>query len=96
MSPRADVKPRLYSPGPTEVPPYVLQALGSPITHHRSPVFSEYFMEVSENLKYIARTEREVYIILSSATGAMEASVSNLLSPGDKAICVRGGKFGER
>ncbi|MFH1740588.1 MAG: alanine--glyoxylate aminotransferase family protein [bacterium] len=96
MSPRADMKPRLYSPGPTEVPPYVLQALGAPITHHRSPVFSEYFMEVSENLKYVVRTDREVYIILASATGAMEASVSNLLSPGDTAICVRGGKFGER
>lgn len=96
MPARADMKPRLYSPGPTEVPPYVLQALGAPITHHRSPVFSEYFMEVSENLKYVIRTERDVYIILSSATGAMEASVSNLLSPGDTAICVRGGKFGER
>ncbi|HPA45113.1 MAG TPA: alanine--glyoxylate aminotransferase family protein [bacterium] len=96
MSPRADLKPRLYSPGPTEVPPYVLQALGSPITHHRSPVFSEYLMEVSENLKYVVRTEQDVYMVLASATGTMEASVSNLLSPGDKAICVRGGKFGER
>ena len=96
MPPRADMKPRLYSPGPTEVPPYVLQALGAPITHHRSPVFSEYFMEVSENLKYVVQTDRDVYIILASATGAMEASVSNLLSPGDTAICVRGGKFGER
>jgi len=96
MTPRADMKTRLYSPGPTEVPPYVLQALGAPITHHRSPVFSEYFVEVSENLKYVVRTERDVYLILSSATGAMEASVSNLLSPGDTAICVRGGKFGER
>jgi aspartate aminotransferase-like enzyme len=96
MPPRSDIKPRLYSPGPTEVPPYVLQALGAPITHHRSPVFSEYFVEVSENLKYVVRTEGDVYIILSSATGAMEAAVSNLLSPGDTAICVRGGKFGER
>lgn len=93
---RASQKKYLYAPGPTEVPPYVLQALGSPITHHRSPVFSEYFMEVAENLKYLYQTQNEVYIICSSATGAMEASVSNLLSPGDTAIVIRGGKFGER
>ena len=93
---RASQKKYLYAPGPTEVPPYVLQALGSPITHHRSPVFSEYFMEVAENLKYLYQTQNEVFMILASATGAMESSVSNLLSAGDTAIVIRGGKFGER
>ncbi|MBI1390723.1 MAG: aminotransferase class V-fold PLP-dependent enzyme [bacterium] len=93
---RASEKQYLYSPGPTDVPPYVLQALGSPITHHRSPVFSEYLAEVWDDLKYVYQTKQDVYMILSSATGAMEASVSNLLSPGDEAIVIRGGKFGER
>lgn len=93
---RASEKQYLYSPGPTDVPPYVLQALGSPITHHRSPVFSEYLKETWEILQYVYQTKNEVHTILSSATGAMEASISNLLSPGDVAIVIRGGKFGER
>lgn len=93
---RASEKQYLYAPGPTDVPPYVLRALGSPITHHRSPAFSEVMVEVWQDLQYLYKTQQEVYMILSSATGAMEASVSNLLSPGDEAIVIRGGKFGER
>jgi aspartate aminotransferase-like enzyme len=42
------------------------------------------------------QTQQEVLVWASSGTGAMEAAVTNLLSPGDKALCIRGGKFGER
>lgn len=42
------------------------------------------------------QTEEDVLILASSGTGAMEAAVSNFLSPGDCALVVRGGKFGER
>jgi aspartate aminotransferase-like enzyme len=47
-------------------------------------------------LKYLFQTKNEVLIFTSSGTGAMEGAVSNLLSKGDKALVVRGGKFGER
>ena len=90
------MKKRLFTPGPTEVPPEVLLEMARPIIHHRTPQFSEIFKEVGEGLKYIFQTKNEVLIFASSGTGAMESAVSNLLSPGEKALFVSGGKFGER
>jgi aspartate aminotransferase-like enzyme len=86
----------LLSPGPTPVPENVLAAAAEPIIHHRTPEFSKIFMEVTEALKYVFGTKEDVYILTSSGTGAMEAAVVNTLSPGDKAITINGGKFGER
>jgi len=86
----------LLTPGPTPVPPEALKAMARPIIHHRTPQFQAILKEVEEDLKYVFQTKNSVLIFSSSGTGAMEGSVSNLLSPGDKAIVVRGGKFGER
>jgi aspartate aminotransferase-like enzyme len=86
----------LLTPGPTPLPPEVCQALGKPIIHHRTPQFQSILKEASEGLKYVFQTENDVFILTSSGTGAMEAAVVNLLSPKDTAICVEGGKFGER
>ena len=52
--------------------------------------------EVRDDLKWLFGTKNEVLLFASSGTGAMEGAVTNMLSPGDKAICVRSGKFGER
>ena len=86
----------LLTPGPTQVPPQVCEALSRPIIHHRTPQFQQYLKEATEGLKGIFQTKNDVYILTSSGTGAMEAAVANLLSPGDKAITIEGGKFGER
>jgi len=86
----------LLAPGPTAIPPEVLLKMAEPILHHRNPRFEEVVGEVRENLKYVFGTKNEVLIFASSGTGAMEGAVTNLLSPGDKAICIRSGKFGER
>lgn len=86
----------LLAPGPTPVPPEVLSAMSEPIIHHRSPEFAEIMKEVLEGLKWLFQTKNTVMILTSSGTGGMDAAVSNFLSPGDRAICVRGGKFGER
>jgi aspartate aminotransferase-like enzyme len=86
----------LLSPGPTPVPENVLSAAAEPIIHHRTPEFSGIFMETTEGLKYVFGTKEDVYILTSSGTGAMEAAVANLLSPGDKALTINAGKFGER
>ena len=53
-------------------------------------------MEVTDGLKYMFQTEEDVYILTSSGTGAMEAAVVNILSPGDSVITINGGKFGAR
>ncbi len=90
------LKRYLLAPGPTPVPPEVLLAMARPIIHHRAPEFAQVFAEVREDLKWLFQTRNEVLILASSGTGGMEGAVSNFLSPGDKALCVNAGKFGER
>src|SRR4030043_1138067 len=89
-------KKYLFSPGPPMLPPEVLLKMAEPIMHHREPEFEKVFSEIRQGLKYLFQTKKEVLILTSSGTGAMEGAVSNLLSKGDKALVVRGGKFGER
>ena len=90
------LKNYLLTPGPTPIPPRVLETMARPIIHHRTPEFQKIIQEVEEDLKYVYQTKNEVLIFAASGTGAMEGTVVNLLSPGDKALVVRGGKFGER
>ncbi len=86
----------LLTPGPTQVPPQLCEVLGKPIIHHRTPQFQENIKQVVEGLKEVFQTKNDIYILTSSGSGGMEAAVTNLLSAGDKAIAVDGGKFGER
>jgi serine---pyruvate transaminase len=86
----------LLSPGPTPVPETVLAAAAEPIIHHRTPEFSEIFMQTTEGLKYVFGTKQDVFILTSSGSGAMETAIVNTLSPGDKVISINAGKFGER
>jgi len=89
-------KEYLLTPGPTPLPPQVSLAMAKPIIHHRTPQFQEILKEASLGLKWAFQTANDVFIISSSGTGAMEAAVINLLSCGDTALVVQGGKFGER
>ncbi len=89
-------KDYLLTPGPTPLPPQVSLAMAKPIIHHRTPQFQEILKEASAGLKWVFQTVNDVFIISSSGTGAMEAAVVNLLSAGDTALTVQGGKFGER
>lgn len=86
----------LLSPGPTPIPDTVLSVAAEPIIHHRTPEFSEIFMQVTEGLKYVFGTKEDVFILTSSGSGAMETAIVNTLSAGDKVITINGGKFGER
>ncbi|MBL7071149.1 MAG: alanine--glyoxylate aminotransferase family protein [Candidatus Omnitrophica bacterium] len=86
----------IMTPGPTPVPEEVLLEIAKPIIHHRTPQYQEIFKKAVEGLKYLFKTQNDVFTFASSGTGAMETAVINLLSKGDKAIVVRGGKFGER
>jgi aspartate aminotransferase-like enzyme len=86
----------LLTPGPTPLPPEICEALSRPIIHHRTPQFQQILKEAHEGLKYVFQTANDVFILTSSGSGGMEASVVNLLSPGDSVIVVDAGKFGER
>ncbi|MCA9743277.1 MAG: alanine--glyoxylate aminotransferase family protein [Deferribacteres bacterium] len=90
------MRPRLFTPGPTQIPERVIAEMSQPLQHHRSPEFKQIFAEVSENLKQFFRTAGEVLTLTTSGSGAMESAVVNLLSKGDKVISIEGGKFGER
>jgi len=89
-------KTYLLTPGPTPVPPEVLETMSRPIIHHRTAEFQEIFKQLNEGLKYVFCTKEDVLTFATSGTGVMEGCVSNLLSPQDKVIVVKGGKFGER
>lgn len=86
----------LMAPGPTPVPSQVLLAMAQPIIHHRTPAYEALFAKVREGLKWLIQTREETIVLVASGTGAMEAAVTNALSPGDKVLVVRAGKFGER
>jgi aspartate aminotransferase-like enzyme len=86
----------LMTPGPTPVPPEVLAALAQPVIHHRSPDFKRAYAECLERLKLVCRTENDVLLFTSSGTGAFESAVANLVGPGDRALVVSAGNFGER
>ncbi|HXX75335.1 MAG TPA: alanine--glyoxylate aminotransferase family protein [Nitrospiraceae bacterium] len=90
------LKRYLLAPGPTPVPPEVLLAMARPMIHHRAPEFDKLFAEVRDGLKWLFQTRNDVLMLAASGTGGMEGSVSNFLSPGDKALTINGGKFGER
>jgi len=90
------MKRYLMAPGPTPIPVEALLAMSRPILHHRAPEYEQIFSEVRDRLKFLFQTSTEVLVFAASGTGAMEAAVVNTLSPGDKALVVRGGKFGER
>lgn len=90
------LKDYLLAPGPTPVPPRVLLAMAQPIIHHRTPQFSRIFAEAKTALKELFQTQQDVLMLASSGSGAMEAALGNLFSPGDEVLVINGGKFGER
>ena len=87
---------RLFTPGPTAVPPEVLEALGRPLIHHRTDEFRAAHREIMDNLRYIMRTDNPVAVLTTSGSGAMEAAVVNLTRPGDKVMATVNGKFSNR
>ena len=89
-------KTRLFTPGPTPLLPAAQFAMAAADIHHRTPEFRALFQKVLAQLKIFVGTQNDVLLLSSSGTGAMEAAVSNLTSPGDKVLVLTAGKFGER
>jgi len=89
-------KTRLFTPGPTPLLPAAQFAMAAADMHHRTPEFRALFQRVLAQLKVFVGTRNDVLLLSSSGTGAMEASVSNLTSPGDRVLVLTAGKFGER
>lgn len=86
----------LRIPGPTPVPPAVLQAMARPMIDHRGPEFAEIMLRVIGHLKFFFQTSSDILTFPASGTGAMEAAVVNLFSPGDAVAAITIGAFGNR
>jgi len=90
------IKPRLFTPGPTDVPPEVLNEMAKPIFHHRTEQFRKMFGEVNEGLKKLLMTDNDVLTIAASGTAGMEAAIAAACPRDRKVLVANGGKFGER
>jgi aspartate aminotransferase-like enzyme len=89
-------KNRLFTPGPTPLLPAAQTAMASFTAHHRTADFRSLFQRTLADMKEFIGTQNDVLVLSCSGTGVMEASVSNLTSPGDKVLVLTAGKFGER
>src|SRR5690348_14989372 len=90
-------KVRLFTPGPTPLLPAAQFAMAAADVHHRTAEFRALYQRVLSQLKeFVGTKNNDVIILASSGTGAMEAAVSNLTSPGDRVLVLSAGKFGER
>src|SRR4029077_6069965 len=90
------MKQRLLTPGPTPVPEETLLELAKPVIYHRSAQFRQILAEVLEDLRYVFCTKNTIAPITASGTGGMEAAVCSTAAPGEKAICLVSGRWGER
>lgn len=89
-------KTRIMTPGPTQLLPEAQVAMSGPLPHHRTEAFRQIFSETRKLLQYFFDTQNDVLMLAASGTGAMEGALANLLSPGDRALILAAGKFGER
>lgn len=86
----------LMLPGPTPLPPEVQQALLKPMCNHRSESWKSVVYDVEAHLQWFHETQHRVLVFAGSGTTGMEASLTNLCSPGDRVLAVSFGSFGER
>jgi len=89
-------KQRLLTPGPTPLYPPALHAMMASDMHHRTEDFRKVYRSCLADLKELMATASDVVMFAASGTGAMDATVSNLFSKGDKVVVCVSGKFGER
>lgn len=83
-------------PGPVKIHPRILRAMMVPAVAHRSGDFKAVLRNLTKGLQYLFKTKNRVAILTASASGGMEAAISNLLRPMEKIVVAQNGKFGER
>lgn len=83
-------------PGPTNVPDRVMRAMITPMINHRSDDFVELYQDAVEKTKQVFQSDGEAVLLSASGTGAVEASVINLIKKGDKVIIPTNGEFSGR
>jgi aspartate aminotransferase-like enzyme len=89
-------KNRLFTPGPTPLLPAAQRAMAFTDMHHRTAEFRSLYQTALSDLRTFVGTKNDVLLLASSGSGAMEAAITNLTSPGDRVLILTAGKFGER
>ncbi|HZB00147.1 MAG TPA: aminotransferase class V-fold PLP-dependent enzyme, partial [Nitrososphaera sp.] len=83
-------------PGPTNVPNRVMNAMLAPMINHRSDDFRTLYKAIVEKTQKVFQTSNDIVLLTTSGTGAVEASVVNLIRKGDKAVIPVNGEFSTR
>jgi alanine-glyoxylate transaminase/serine-glyoxylate transaminase/serine-pyruvate transaminase len=83
----------LQIPGPTNTPGRILAAMARPTIDHRGPEFAELFRGILRDIRPVFQTTQPVVIFPSSGTGAWEAALANVLSPGEAVLMAETGHF---
>ncbi|MGB7957044.1 MAG: alanine--glyoxylate aminotransferase family protein [Candidatus Nitrosopolaris sp.] len=83
-------------PGPTNVPDRVMNAMLTHIINHRSDDFRRLYKTLVEKTQRVFQTQNDIVLLTTSGTGAVEASVINMIRKNDKAIIPVNGEFGTR
>ena len=89
---------RLLGPGPSLIPPRVINAMASPVLSHLDPDFVPLLDDVRASLRRVFRADDKALTLATSGTGtsAMEAAVANAVTDGMRAIVIVSGYFGDR
>ncbi len=93
QAPRRAGRHFLQIPGPSPVPDRILRAMAMPVLDHRGPEFQKLGQRVLAGIKTIFKTKNPVIIYPASGTGAWEAALANVLSPGDHVLMFETGHF---
>lgn len=86
----------LQTPGPISVPDQVLRSMSIEQVSHKGQVFKEVLKDCIGGLKKVLRTENDILLFPSSGSGALESSIVNMFSPGDRILGFSNGTFSER
>jgi serine---pyruvate transaminase len=90
------MKEYLFTPGPTSIPDRIFSAMAKGTMHHRTKEFESEFVEALKGIQWLTGASETPILLAASGTGAMEASLLNVVSPGDKVMVINAGVFGER
>lgn len=83
----------LNTPGPTNVPQRVQNAMHRDTMDLNDPEFVEAAVESFEGLRKVFKTEGELFTYIANGHGAWEAALVNTLNPGDVALVPETGHF---
>jgi alanine-glyoxylate transaminase/serine-glyoxylate transaminase/serine-pyruvate transaminase len=83
-------------PGPVEVDDTILSEMGVPVPVHYGPEWTALYYDTTARLKQVFRTTGDVFLLVSSGSGGLEAGIASILAPGERALMPINGFFGQR